>query len=76
MLYERFLSQYQYFPKLSSTSGYFKLLQEKNALCSKRVLPSHLRVTTNCFKVILLSWDTEKEATEQNESGRERQGSS
>jgi len=67
MLFERFLSQYQHFPKLSSASGYFKLLQEKNAFCSKCVLPSHLRVTTNCFKVILLSWDTEKEATEQNE---------
>lgn len=41
-LYERFFSQYQYFPKLSCTISYFKLLQEKHALCSKRVLPSHL----------------------------------
>lgn len=67
LLYEGFLSQYQYFPKLSGSSSYFKLLQEKNALCSKCVLPSHLWETTNCFKVILFSWDTGKAVTEQEE---------
>lgn len=70
LLYKGFLSQYQYFPKLSGSSSYFKLLQKKNALCSKRVLPSHLLVTTNCFKVILFSWDTGKAVTEQEDRSR------